>query len=521
MKFGFGPYSLDTDLVELHGPNGPIALEPQVFSLLAYLVENAERVVTKDELIDKIWQGRIVSDANLNSRINAARRAVDDDGKAQRVIRTFPRKGFRFVAKLSGGDVEHEIESTREQRTRVLILPFMVRSSDPELQHIADGLAEDIILELSHSKQFTVLSRSISFALKDQVIDLPNLKKEYQVRYVIEGSVRGAGDTIRLSATLTDTKTSGVLWSEQVDGKGDDIFPVLDQITRRVVAAVEPTIKRMERLKASNRPNSDLSAWQYYLRGSGYLFDKGIVGQEDVSRKAIKEFSRAIELDPELAEAHAGMATAIWRLYGFSFEAGRTKHLQEALKHARKAAELSADNSEVVAALGTVLVHMKQTEAGISALRRAVAVNESDTHTKLYLGIALVSSGQFDEAKKVLDFVTRAGEQHMSHGAASAWTALALNFEEKFAEAEAHARDAVANPHTQFWANVSLIVSLYHQGRHEDAAKELQEMQQFRPGSSCKGLAELTPITHEPSVKMLLDTMRAVGLPENPGDKIV
>ncbi len=516
MKFGFGLYTLDTDLVELHGPDGPISVEPQVFTLLSYLAQNADRVVSKDELIENVWLGRIVSDANLNSRVNAARRAVNDDGKAQNVIRTFPRKGFRFVADLINPPDTQDRSDPSEQRARILILPFLVRSSDPELHHIADGLAEDIILELSHSKQFTVLSRSVSFSLKDQIIDLPKLRNEHFVRYVVEGSVRSAGDKLRLSATLTDTQTSGVLWSEQMDGHGKDIFPVLDHIARRVVAAVEPTIKRMERLQASNRQNSELTAWQYYLRGSAYLFDRGIVGQTDVSSKAMEEFSKAIELDPYLAEAHAGLATAMWHLVGFSFETGRTERLQEALKHATVAAEISPSNSEVLAALGTILVHLGQTDTGLSALRRAVSVNDSDTHTKLYMGIALVSSGQFDEAKKILQFVISSGKQHSGHGAASAWTAHALNFEGKFAEAEPHARDAVANPHTQFWANVSLIVSLFNQGRCEEATNELHNMRQFKPGSSCQGLAELTPITHAPSLKLLLDTMKAVGLPEHP-----
>ncbi|NKB53103.1 MAG: hypothetical protein GKR97_12915 [Rhizobiaceae bacterium] len=516
MKFAFGLYTLDTDLVELHGPDGPVSVEPQVFTLLSYLAENSDRVVSKDELIENVWQGRIVSDANLNSRVNAARRAVNDDGKAQNVIRTFPRKGFRFVAELNDAPETNDGSPITEQRARILILPFQVRSSDPELHHVADGLAEDIILELSHSKQFTVLSRSVSFSFKDQIVDLPKLSKEHAVRYVVEGSVRSAGDTLRLSATLTDTQTSGVLWSEQIDGKGEDIFPVLDHITRRVVAAVEPTVKRMERRNASSQQTNELSAWQYYLRGSAYLFDRGIIGQTDVSTKAIEEFSKAIELDPDLAEAHAGLATAMWHLVGFSFETGRAERLREALKHATLASEIAPSNSEVLAALGTILVHLGQTDAGISALRRAGSVNDSDAHTKLYMGIALVSSGQFDEAKNILNFVISSGKQHASHGAASAWTAHALNFEGRFEEAESHARDAVANPHTQFWANVSLIVSLHNQGRCEEAANELRNMRQFRPESSCQGLAELTPVTHAPSLKLLLDTMKAVGLPEHP-----
>ena len=190
MIFHFDQYTLDTDRLELKCGAWPIDLEPQVFSVLSYLVENRDHVVSKDDLIEAVWDGRIVSDSTLNSRINLARRAVGDDGKSQSVIRTFPRRGFRFVADVAedgkerpaqqgfGGELR---EIARSHRPSIVVLPFENMSSDPEHEFFADGITEDISTALSKHQWLAVTARNTSFAYKGRHVDVRRLADEHWV----------------------------------------------------------------------------------------------------------------------------------------------------------------------------------------------------------------------------------------------------------------------------------------------------------------------------------------------------
>ncbi len=168
MIFEFADYQLDTDRRELSGASGPISLQPQAFALLVYLIENADRVVTKNEIFDEVWQGRIVGDGTLNARINAIRTATGDDGSRQEIVKTLPRQGFRFVARLSQVDVNipNPIADSKNSSPSLTVLPFSDSGLDPEFKFLADGLTEDLVTALSKLRGFFVTDRSTTFALK-------------------------------------------------------------------------------------------------------------------------------------------------------------------------------------------------------------------------------------------------------------------------------------------------------------------------------------------------------------------
>src|SRR5215475_6358180 len=212
---------LDTETRELRRGAEPIAVEPQVFDLLVYLVQNRDRVVSKDDLIGSVWGGRIVSDSTLTSRINAARTALGDSGKDQRLIRTIARKGLRFVGAVrtqSDSDEPAEADDAPTDEIRgqprpalppsdrpaIAVLPFINMSDDPAQEYFSDGISEDIITALSKLRWFFVIARNSSFVYKGQAVHMRRVAEELGVGYVVEGSVRKAGGRVRITVQLNN-----------------------------------------------------------------------------------------------------------------------------------------------------------------------------------------------------------------------------------------------------------------------------------------------------------------------------
>src|SRR6202167_2686944 len=242
---------LDTDRRELRRGSEPVAVEPQVFDLLIYLVENREHVVSKDDLIAGVWGGRIVSDSTLTSRINAARKAIGDSGEDQKLIRTIARRGLRFVGAVrtqsSGGEPAHAAgprpDEIHEQsrpalppsdRPAIAVLPFINMSGDPEQEYFSDGISEDIITALSKLRGFFVIARNSSFIYKGKAVHMKQVAEELGVGYVVEGSVRRGGDRVRITAQLNDAGTGSHLWAERYDRGLADVFAVQDEITEAI-----------------------------------------------------------------------------------------------------------------------------------------------------------------------------------------------------------------------------------------------------------------------------------------------
>jgi TolB-like protein len=237
VQFRFGDHCLDIDRRELRRGGTLVALEPQVFDLLVYLVQNHDRVVSKDDLLEAVWDGRIVSESALTSRITAVRKAISDDGGAQRLIRTLPRKGWRFIGTVE--EVEQRAaprdtpamlserptraEFTLPDKPSIAVLPFANISGDPEQEFFADGMVEEITTALSKIRWFFVIARNSSFTYKGRAVDLRHVGRELGVRYVLEGSVRKVGDRVRVSGQLIEAATGSHLWAERYDRAIADI----------------------------------------------------------------------------------------------------------------------------------------------------------------------------------------------------------------------------------------------------------------------------------------------------------
>ncbi|MEY9741934.1 TolB-like protein [Bradyrhizobium japonicum] len=231
MRYLFEDYQLDSGRRELYRDTNVVALAPQTFDFLDYLIRNRERVVCKDELITTIWKGRCVSDAALTTRLNAARSAIGDSGEKQRLIKTLPRKGYRFIGMVQEADGAPTVAVTEIQKETaepalplpdkpsLAVLPFTNLSSDPEQEYFADGMVEDIITGLSRSKSLFVIARQSTFTYKGKAIDIRQVGRELGVRYVLEGSVRKSGDRVRIAGQLIEATTGAHLWADRSNSK--------------------------------------------------------------------------------------------------------------------------------------------------------------------------------------------------------------------------------------------------------------------------------------------------------------
>ena len=282
LPFVFEDFVLDEERRELRQGADVVAVEPKVFDLLVHLVANRQRVIAKDDLIDAVWNGRIVSDSALATAVNAARVALGDSGEAQRLIKTLPRKGFRFVGEVRKHEIVDKAAAdvatappkanlALPDRPSLAVLPFTNIGHDPEQDYFADGIVEEMITALSRMRSLFVIARNSSFTFKGRSVDVKEVGRELGVRYVLEGSVRKAAQRLRISAQLVDATTGMNLWADRFEGALDDVFELQDQVTTSVIAAISPQLERAEIARAKRKPTESLDAYDIYLARHGLL----------------------------------------------------------------------------------------------------------------------------------------------------------------------------------------------------------------------------------------------------------
>ena len=320
LLYSFEDYVLDSDRRELRRGTDFIALQPQVFDLLQYLIRNRDRVVSKDELIADIWGGRIVSESALGTRINAARTAIGDSGEAQRLIRTLPRRGVRFVGLVCertavvaapSDTIVPKPELALPKRPSIAVLPFVNMSGDQEQEYFADGMVEEIITALSRIRWLFVIARNSTLTYKGEPFDLKRIGRELGVRYVLEGSVRKGRGRVRITAQLIEAESGAQLWADHFDGSLDDVFVLQDQVAISVAGVIEPTLQAAEGRHSACRPTDHLTAYDLYLRALATYYP--ITRQRAFD--TLQLLRQAIAIDPDYGSALSWTAIVLMRLF--------------------------------------------------------------------------------------------------------------------------------------------------------------------------------------------------------------
>ena len=512
MLLDFENFTIDTDRRELKSAENIIRVEPQVFDLLLYLAQHTNRVISKDELIKHVWNERIVSDAALNSRINFARRAIGDSGEKQRFIRTVPRRGFLFCAnvKIRETDpVNTKLIETSDhkffEKPSIAVLPFQNMSGDVEQEYFADGMSEDIITALSRSKWFFVISRNSSFAYKAKTIDLNRIARELGVRYVLEGSVRKTGNRVRITAQLIDVPTARSFWADRYDGDLADVFSLQDEITKRVVGAIEPRLLEAEGMRSQNRATQNVTAWDMLIQAN-YVFWRLT---ETDTKNAIAILRQLIERHPDYAPAHSMVAFIL--LYSHQIGWITDAQVKEAEVCASRAAEL--DNSEPWAhlALGYVAYIRRHTEVAQDEFRRALEINPNFAAAHGYLGCALAVDGQSGEAISQIEQAIRMSPHDPQNAMFNVGLAAAHYLAGRFKEAVSFARKAIQQRSRLTNAHRIYVASLAQAGLVDEARAALTRLQELQPENSIAWIESRIPYTAGP-MQRFLEGMRKAGL---------
>ena len=524
MQFCFDNHTLDTDRRELRHGSEPIAIEPQVFDLLVYLVQNRDRVVSRDDLFASVWGGRIVSDSTLTSRINAVRKAVGDSGGNQKLIRTIPRKGFRFVSTVrmqpngaeptrSAGRSPDEVrEPSRPalplpDRPAIAVLPFINMSGEPEQEYFSDGISEDIITALSKLRWFFVIARNSSFIYKGKAVHMKQVAEELGVGYVVEGSVRKGGDRVRITAQLNDVATGSHIWAERYDRALADVFAVQDEITEAIVAAIEPQLYAAENFRAQRKPPNSMDAWDLVVRALSHYWR--VTRQDNVVAQALLE--KAIAIDPNYGQALGVLGAS----YTFSAHMGWAD-MAMAAPIAERAAltAIRADSEDPWAhhALGCAYLFTRRFDDSLAEFELALRLNPNFSLAQGYYGLALSYCGRWEEANVAARRALRLSPRDPFSAVYCGIAAYAQFVGRNYEEAMRLSRDGLRQRGDFVGAHRVLTAAAGMAGRHEVAHAALRELRRAQPNISLAWIASHMPIQQDADREHYLEGFRRAGL---------
>jgi TolB-like protein len=531
VQFVFGECVLDTGRRELSRGGEAVAVGPQVFDLLIHLIENRDRVVSKDELFDVIWRGRTVSDSTLTSHVNFARRAVGDNGGDQRLIRTISRKGFRFVGEVTAAPSRGAATLTATQiepdparaeaspmdglalpdQPSVAVLPFLNLSGDPEQDYFADGVVEDIISALSRIRWLFVIARNSSFTYKGRAVDVKQVGRELGVRYVLEGSVRKSGNRVRVTGQLIDAAAGAHLWAERFDSTLDDIFDLHDELATSVVGAIAPQLERAEILRAKHKPTAKLDAYDYYLRGMASFHQ----GSRDGTSDALPLFYQAIELDPDFASGYAMAAACIFWSKFNGWVADRSQAIAEGARLTRRAIELGKDDAVALARGGHGVANfLGDVASGIALIDKALVLNPNLAAAWFLGGFVKIMQGEPDNAIERMRYAMRLSPLDSEMYRMQGGTALAHLFAGRYDEAARWAEKALRDLPSFLIIVCVMAASHALAGRMDQARRAMGDLRRLDPALRLSGLKDWLLFHRPEHVAVLSEGLRRAGLPE-------
>jgi TolB-like protein/Tfp pilus assembly protein PilF len=523
LLYCFEKCAIDTERRELRRGAELVPLEPKVFDLLVYLIEHRERVVSKDDLLAALWDGRIVSESALSTRINGARAAIGDSGEEQRLIKTLPRKGLRFI-----GEVREE-ETTKRgaladvaaqaqklsfplpDRASIAVLPFANMSGDPEQDYFAEGMADEIITALSRCAWLFVIARNSSFTYRGRTVDVRQVGRELGVRYVIEGSVRRSGNRLRFIGQLVDATTGAQIWADRFDGEPGDVFELQDRFTESVVAAIGPQLQLAEIERVRHKPATHLDAYDLLLRAQQLEYEF----MPDSLAAAIEYLKRAIAIDPSYAPAMALRAYCHIERLQQGWAKNASEERTEAAGLAARAAEFAKDDGNVLWMCSFAVWNLAMDSTRAKALaNRSLTINPNSAMALNILAWIETCDGNPKTGLELFRRAERLSPRDPRGWFISTGLAAAHFFEGRFDEAALWAQKAlVRNPRFTI-AMRFLAASLVGKGEADKAAAAMRETLDIEPDLTLTKLRARLMFMSDGCWTRFSDGLRGAGLPE-------
>lgn len=524
MIYEFRNFVLDTGRRELWQGGALVAVEPQVFDLLTFLIGARDRVVSRDDILDAVWHGRIVSEATLSSRLNAARTSIGDTGAEQRLIRTLPRKGVRFV-----GDVREVAEPAPEPtagtaplkagptgRTgprlpAIAVLPFTNMSGDPEQAYFADGMTEEIITALSRISGLFVIARTSSFSYRGKAIDVRQVGQELGVGYVLEGSVRRSREQLRITGQLVDAVSGANLWSDRFDGDPLDVFELQDRVAESVAAAIEPTLQIAEIGRLQQDRPARLDAYDLLLRAYALLAEFTATGME--AALACLEQSLALDRDYVPAMAAAAYCRAQCHFQGWAKQDDAVR--AEAVTLAWDAVERGPNDARVLWMAAFAIWNMAETgrEKARDLFRRSLLINPNSAMALTLAAWIETMCGNQHAGCEMVARAQRLNPRDPHGWLMSGVMAIAAVIDENYAEALSWAEQALGQNRRFAVALRVAAVALVKLGHQDRARRAVQQLLEIEPELTVSGFFTRIPVPLESMAKTYAEALTAAGLP--------
>lgn len=484
--YRFAGFELDTARFQIRRAGRAIAVQPQVFDVLHYLVAHHDRIVSKDELIEKVWNRRFISEATLSSRIKDVRQLLGDTGKQQNLLLTLRHRGFRYI-----GVVEAELPGTQritsavsamarpvDPPTSIAVVPFEVLG-ESERAYVGQGIAADIIALLARHQWLTVIARGSSFAV-DAHATPRQIGSLLGVKYLLSGRIRLGKAGSRIDAELVDCSSTRLLWNQSYGVENASLQAVLEDIAQQIAATLEPKLAQIEWQKTERKQPEDFQAWDCCHKAFWHLYRFTV---DDLSAAKIW-FQKALEFDRHLARAHAGLAYTAIQLAFYGPPARRNEELQQALAESQTAVALEPQDAFNRFALGRSLCLLCRYQEAQNELEQAIEANRS--FAQAYFALAFCFT-VWDKPVAALPLYEKA--VRLSPQDPHLWTfhhmrSLALFRLDRLDEAEDCVRAAVRQQHATYWPLATLCALLAERGRLEEAAAIVNRLRQIKPDYS-------------------------------------
>jgi TolB-like protein len=498
----FLEFQLDPGRGELRRNGVPVQVEPQVLDLIAHLASHPGTVISRDDLIEHVWGGRIVSDSAISSRISAARAALDDDGTAQQIIKTIPRRGFRFEVSIGSAKPS---ASKRSKKPSIAVLPFANMSGDPAQAYFSDGITDDIITELSRYEELFVIARHSSFFYRDETTPAADVAGELGVQYIVEGSVRRDGNRVRVTAKLIDPARGNQIWAERYDRELADIFAVQDEITTVIVNTLvgQITQQRYKRVVAES------GAYDHVLKAT----EHGLRINLNDTMMARDEALKALELDPKFARAHAILAFSFVTEGNNFWTEDPAATFRTAYDAARTAVAIDPRDPWAHAMLGICeLWHNRAHDRAISAMQSSVRLNPSNAQFRGFFAYVLAFCGEAEAALVEIE-LANVMNPHFSpvfigfHGRA---LLMLRRIEEALPVLEQMVTQMPGHSNALAYAAAAYAAKR----RPDDARRAIDQLQKTNPFYTLTTARRYLPFSDPNDLNFILDLFAKSGMPE-------